>query len=104
MNFLAFILSVYILILTAMPCVDVNKECALQKAELTQTTNQNHHNDIDCCSPFCTCDCCATHVIQKENVIHFDFTTIPQKCVTEYTSFYISSTYASIWHPPKMSS
>jgi hypothetical protein len=103
MKHIACILSIYLLVLTLMPCMDVHAHDSLLKEEINQTTTDNRHHDFDQCSPFCTCDCCATHVIRKENVIHFDFAPIPQKCVTEYASNYVSSTYASIWHPPKIS-
>ena len=103
MKLFACILSLYILALTAMPCVDVHQDCLLHKAELSQSTNDSHKDDVDRCSPFCTCDCCTSPVLQKDNVIHFNCTPIPQKCEIGYSSSYISSLFTTIWHPPKIS-
>lgn len=58
----AYILSFVVLALTVNPCIDVPHDNTLQKSELTQSTNNdNHQNDTDHCSPFCTCQCCQTN-------------------------------------------
>lgn len=103
MKFLACILSLYILALTAIPCVDAHKENSLHKAELSQSTDDNHQNDVDRCSPFCTCDCCTSPVMQKDNIIQLIYSALPQKCIIDYSSSYVSSLFATIWHPPKIS-
>jgi hypothetical protein len=61
MKALAFFLSFYIVLLSGMPCVDVVKYNTSQKVELSQNTTNDHQNDIDHCSPFCTCQCCQAN-------------------------------------------
>ena len=55
MKILTFILSLYVLVLTAIPCVDVPKDNNVQKIVLAQSSTDNHQNDVDSCSLFCTC-------------------------------------------------
>jgi hypothetical protein len=102
MKIAASILSFYILILTAIPCVDVHHNILLSKAELTQSKTDHQHNDFDRCSPFCTCDCCTSRVIQKDNVIQYNCCSLACKCIVGYSSTYVFSTHTTIWHPPKI--
>ena len=67
MKIFAFILSVYIIWLTAIPCIDVAKDNTVNKIELSKQNQDNRHqDDSDHCSPFCTCNCCQSN---------FDITT-----------------------------
>jgi hypothetical protein len=62
MKIFAYILSIVVLVLSVNPCIDKPMDNTLQKNELTQSTNNNNHqNDTDHCSPFCTCQCCQTN-------------------------------------------
>ncbi|MBK8808019.1 MAG: hypothetical protein IPO21_15780 [Bacteroidales bacterium] len=102
MKYFAFILSVYVLVLTAIPCVDVPKDNTVQKIELTNSTSEHHEHTTDLCSPFCTCDCCASPILNN-STIHFTCTPIAQKIITGYNNSFVSSLFASIWQPPKLS-
>jgi len=102
MKFLAFLLSFYILVLNVIPCVDVPKDNTRQTISLSKSSNENHQQDIDHCSPFCTCDCCATPFVFNEYIIHFDCFLNFQKIQSEFSYSYHSSTYADIWQPPKI--
>lgn len=90
MKILTLILSIYVLVLTAIPCVDVPKENSMNKYELTNTSSDQHENDTDHCSPFCTCDCCVSPILNN-STIHFTCTPITQKLITEYNSSLVSS-------------
>jgi hypothetical protein len=100
----AFILSVYIMVLTAIPCVDKPENEPLHKSEITQKSSDNHHHsDSDHCSPFCTCNCCACPVIQQELAINFE--SIPFQLETfssDLTNLFISRPNEAIWQPPKI--
>ncbi len=61
MKIFAYILSIFILVLTAIPCADKPQDNTLQKVELSNTTS-NHPSDFDHCTPFCTCQCCQTNI------------------------------------------
>jgi hypothetical protein len=57
MNYLAFILSIYIFALNLAPCADYELSDTHVKTELLQDTGDNHQGS-DLCSPFCVCQCC----------------------------------------------
>ena len=103
MKIVASILSLYILVLTTIPCVDVAAINTFHNSELTQTGTDGHHSDFDRCSPFCSCDCCTSPVMQQDYIIRFSCSTILQKLIFEYSKSYISSLFTSIWQPPKIS-
>lgn len=62
MKVISIILSIIVLWLTLTPCVDKLQDGTLQKTELAQQAHSDHQNDVDTCSPFCTCQCCQTTV------------------------------------------
>ena len=104
MKFFACILSLYILVLVAIPCVDKPEDHTLQKSEITQNTTDNNQNECDQCSPFCTCNCCASPVIQFDFNVQFDSLTFLQKCISpEYVPIFVSPYSGTIWQPPQLS-
>ena len=104
MKIFTYLFAVYILALTTLPCVDKPEELVMQKSEFTKSTTTHHHqSDIDLCSPFCTCNCCASPVIQPDLAISFEsFPILLQSIHTEYVSGFISYPSASIWQPPRL--
>jgi hypothetical protein len=65
MRIFACILSLAVLALTLNPCIDgpEGNDHVLQKSEYSQNQNtENHQNDTNHCSPFCTCQCCQSNV------------------------------------------
>lgn len=101
-KFFAYILSVYVLVLTAIPCIDEPKDYALHKIELSNTTSDNDENHKDHCSPFCTCDCCVSPIINN-STFQVAITRFSQELISEYTISFISSLFTTIWQPPKLS-
>lgn len=102
MRFFCYILSVYILTLVAIPCIDQPSDHHSQKKEL-QGNEHDQHQDGDNCSPFCTCNCCATPVIQQNFIIHFDhFTLLQEFNMPEYVSAVTSNYLNAIWQPPQV--
>lgn len=64
MKFLAFILSIYILVLNLTICEDKGVADANAKIEISQNLDTNYgHSDLDFCSPFCQCQCCNIYAI-----------------------------------------
>jgi len=104
MRLVACILSIYIVVLTAIPCIDRPGDDHLQKTEIGGKTDTGHqHQDGDQCSPFCTCNCCATPVIQQESIIQFNSTALFQEyTIAEYISVFTSDYLSSIWQPPQI--
>jgi len=103
MKIIAFILSVYIILLIAMPCVDVPNDHNSLKLELSNLKTDNHHSDSNLCTPFCTCDCCITPVIQQDSSIRLDCLDYTYRKYSEFSVSYTFSLFAYIWQPPKLS-
>ncbi|MDD4968660.1 MAG: hypothetical protein PHT07_04440 [Paludibacter sp.] len=103
MKAFACILSLYILILTAIPCVDVPQDNATQKIELSQSSNSPQHNDLDTCSPFCVCNCCVSPISLLVYRVSFTCYSITRINFIKYSASFTSFNTASIWQPPKLS-
>jgi hypothetical protein len=104
MRFLASILSLYILVLTAVPCLEVPEFSGSGNVLTQNTTNDTQElPDVDLCSPFCVCSCCVSSISSQE-VFHIDFTYDSFSSVqySKYTSVFSSFNFASIWQPPKL--
>jgi len=102
MKAFACILSLYILILTAIPCIDVPQDHAAINTELSQATANHFHNDLDTCSPFCVCSCCVSpisHLVYRVSFTCYSSTRIQ---FNQYTSSFLSNDSSSIWQPPKI--
>jgi hypothetical protein len=105
MRFFCCLFSIYIVFLTAIPCADKLEDRHVQQTQVTDDSPVgHHHHDGDECSPFCTCNCCASPVIQQDFIVQFNCLNIIQEFPTpEYTSRFTSSYCCSIWQPPQMS-
>ncbi len=103
MRFLASILSVYLLLLTAVPCIDAHADNVLHKTTLSQEKQDNHqHSDSDSCSPFCACNCCATSVVFQIYQAKLNCFSFSEKQYFPVSSVCFSNPLASIWQPPKI--
>jgi len=60
LKFIAVILSVYILCLTAIPCHHEHGTNNQQTLSIEALDGHHHHNQADPCSPFCSCTYCQT--------------------------------------------
>ncbi|MGQ0829054.1 MAG: DUF6660 family protein [Bacteroidota bacterium] len=115
MKYFWSIFSIYIFILSTVPCGD-GREC--NETECTQETACNDsacagetasgETEKDCrdetCSPFCGCVCCGSVV---SNINSFSSTTAFNQTIEKnsfsYKSQFISQFTANIWQPPKLS-
>lgn len=103
MKLFVYILSLYILVLTAIPCIDKPDDHSLQKSVISSNTAENHHHEIDHCSPFCTCNCCSSSKIQQQIVIEFNFTEFLLARFSEKSPSSVSVPPDSVWQPPRLS-
>jgi hypothetical protein len=103
MKFFVCILSIYILVLTAIPCIDKPDDHRFAKNEKTSCTNSHQQHEGNQCSPFCTCNCCVTPVIYQDLVISFDsFSYVEKNFFSHYKSAIFSFHLSSIWQPPQI--
>lgn len=104
----SFILSILILILSCLPCADVDcmtiVQPNIQKAENNASREQHeNHGNVDLCSPFCHCTCCATYTVIN-NVV-----SIPERIdvavcpiFTVYLSADLIEISLPVWQPPQL--
>lgn len=109
MKFFSVIFSLYILILSCMPCGDAKDFSVMDNGKETfaQTNHHDHQKNTESCSPFCNCACCGSNitfsfqcpVLVTENTSSF----FPkhERIIVENDSFAFNF-YGNIWQPPQV--
>ncbi|ACU07583.1 hypothetical protein FIC_01133 [Flavobacteriaceae bacterium 3519-10] len=105
MKFLAFLLSVFFMVLTVVPCSDTanffgDKTGVAEEVHLQQ--GQAGHADQ--CAPFCVCNCCGMSmtVTQIKKLLPEKNFLLVKAEITESTYNYSLLFNAGIWQPPKL--
>lgn len=108
MKFSTYLLSLYILLLSCVPCADTPaaSEAILLQEQLTAINVNHEHSSCpeDDCSPFCSCECCHSQVVIYATIqVAFELNTphLPTK-TTFYLTSYSSSYFSSILDPPEL--
>ncbi|GGK48300.1 MULTISPECIES: DUF6660 family protein [Flavobacteriaceae] len=103
MKFLATILALFILSLSALPCDDVSYNNQ-QSETISEIVNIDNHSHSDMCSPFCMCNCCSVSV--TEPLKHIDYVVYAEKPSKEvtvyYTATFANNYYSKIYLPPQV--
>ncbi len=103
MKLLVVILSIFTISLSAIPCDDNLDIYSDVSISVSQDTHSDSHDDTDACSPFCTCVCCATVVV---NEMTAQDVLIAQTGYSEinssYTFYYTSDYLNRIFQPPQV--
>ncbi|MCR4029918.1 MULTISPECIES: DUF6660 family protein [Flavobacterium] len=106
MKWIAILMSIYLMVLSNMPCADMEVNSAMHKTvQFASEDNHSHDKDNDLCSPFCACNCCGAQVLSYEAPLSFEFPkpytqiSIP---LPSYNSVFISDFFGSIWQPPQI--
>lgn len=107
MNIINFILSFYIVIISGLPCADLEIYSASHTATVSVSTvdNHNHDKEKDLCPPFCACNCCGAQVFgySPQVVLEFPLNSVVTSHKTiYYTSVFTSNFFGSIWQPPQI--
>lgn len=107
MRVTAFILAMLMLVLSCLPCADVDDDATQSTnvtCEISKTSNQQHKPEHkDSCSPFCHCSCCASYFVIK---VPF---TIPLALVESVNPVYtvhfteeVHEISLPVWQPPQL--
>jgi len=101
----AFILSLFFMVLTVVPCNDVakglgEKVCLAEDIHLEQS--QDQHADL--CTPFCVCNCCGISmtVLQITELLPEKIVVLIKDILPEKNYNYTISEPAGVWQPPKI--
>lgn len=101
LKYIAVILSMYIMVLAAMPCSDVHAADTNSASIVLLVQGQNHTNDVDLCTPFCFCHCCQTLSFPSYyDGISSDVEMLALNITFKEPRF--SNPLSSIWQPPKI--
>jgi hypothetical protein len=101
MKIVGYVLAFYLILLSAVPCCAFDG-CPDDKTE--QTTN-HESGDEDCgnCSPFFSCEGCATATIAYR-LVSFEFVSLQVLPVyTTYIQVSLPQVNYDFWQPPKIS-
>jgi hypothetical protein len=89
--------------LSAYPCNDTDVCVDDQKFSYSiLDANDFHTSDVDFCTPFCICSCCAAH-IQVPSTFTYDLEQpISSSFFVSYVAVFVDRLSYSIWQPPKL--
>jgi len=101
MKLVAIILSIFTLTLSSIPCDD--EIVISEQLVFASQSSDNHLGDsTDLCTPFCSCVCCATVVIESNAQQNISYVEIYSKEVNIYnTTIYSSDFLDKILQPPR---
>ncbi len=103
MKLIVIILSIYTVVLTAMPCDDVFIDDLQQELSISQSSDDINHNTFDLCSPFCSCVCCASFFTEQLIYQEALQTKIAVKELCNFSNTSFSNNYFSkIYQPPRV--
>ncbi len=100
---LSIIFSVYITLLTVVPCSDIpQEEAGVEKHEVTEHHDHNGDCDDDSCTPFCSCSCCHTNVtVGKVSVYHSNaLGVLSSQNINVYIERSSTPHYNTLFRPP----
>jgi hypothetical protein len=102
-KFISSLLTIYMLALVVMPCKDFCDSKQHYSITTVQSAQEHHEAENDICSPFCTCNCCASYVVVAKIVAISIFVPSDAKDFHVYDTPFYSSITADHWQPPKIS-
>lgn len=103
MKITGLIMACWLLFLSFVPCGD-RQDCSVAADAVVTagTDHQQHDQDIEHCTPFCSCACCASSTVSPSPV----FFTLNKKGFgkmpyADYHTGMFSNISCSIWQPPR---
>ena len=101
---IAFIFSLYILLLSGMPCTDA-QDCNLPTTTQVSATqsHDNHQHETEHCPPLCHCSCCSV-AVSKMPLLAFTYvkpTFVVKENFSFYKSHHLTGFLEAVWQPPK---
>lgn len=104
MRWFAFILSLYILAMSCIPCTD--EQTTLdennQSISLFSVDQDPPVEQPDLCSPLCICSCCGGFVVTYVSTSLTNAPLFKEDMTAIYKQDFISKLSSTIWQPPKI--
>ncbi|WP_435302826.1 DUF6660 family protein [Flavobacterium aestuarii] len=104
MKFIHFILSIYIIALSCLPCSDAVNDMDNKMVSVKTEDKSSADHREDSCSPFCICNCCHNSGFYKtaEYITSAIIKINSKNTKIEYSPVFLSGFHTSIWQPPKI--
>jgi hypothetical protein len=105
MKVLSLFLCLYFMLLSVMPCSDV-EECteSINTSIAALESHGDHSHEAELCSPFCVCLCCGQFTNFPMNVpVASQIANFSTPLAPTYQSGFPLEVHLSIWQPPKLS-
>jgi len=96
----AVILSLMILVLSAVPCSDQDDFTGRQSETVMLSITQSADSVFDVCNPFFFCHT-GHHAFVQSDLSFMEFISSPVRLISEKPVFVDIPVYSLIWHPPK---
>lgn len=111
MKFLTILFSIYIMLVSCLPCTDGNENIGCDAivsvdsndSDFNSHSSHEHHHE-DTCPPFCICNCCGAQILTLNKIEFFEFpffSVLYQEKVIFYILNYSNSLAKTIWQPPQ---
>jgi len=101
MKFISIILITVVVFSSVFPCVDAENISLKDNNLISLTTERDHSDTEDNCSPFCVCACCSISLSLEFSISSYGY--IPSiNSVIQLQDNYIFNPLLSIWQPPKV--
>lgn len=105
MKIFCFILSIYVLVLSTVPCCSDDNCIDETKTEQTDKHSKDEHQGCGTCSPFLTCGTCVGFTFTNASLT-FEPSKIFFKSallIPSYENHFANDFISKIWQPPKIS-
>ncbi|WP_394342336.1 DUF6660 family protein [Taibaiella soli] len=104
MKFFTLIMSIYLLVLSCIPCNEGQEGNVITEQKISATNQKRHHqtgNEV--CTPFCTCSHCpASAFYQPLSHFNVPITVFQSLKYPVYNASFCLEVSLSIWQPPKI--
>lgn len=109
MKWFCRIFSLYLLVLSCLPCSDGDHKHAVQQGSritylASNAGHPSHERCNDTCSPFCTCQCCTTHyTVRNYSSLTFEkVVLLSKKAEFPALACRVRDVALAVDHPPQL--
>lgn len=106
MRLTAIILSFLVLVLSCLPCADVESMPSIAQTHSTANKQPSQNKDTehaDLCSPFCQCACCSMFsVVHPKVVLPVTVFSVSSPIYADYLSAAEIEISLPVWQPPQL--
>lgn len=94
------ILAIYLLCLSAIPCCAFD-DCPDDQPETSAAHQPGDEDDCGNCSPFFSCEGCASTVVHSEPPLYAIAPVQSKAAYTGYLQLILSQVHFDFWQPPR---